>query len=655
MAVTDMKKFTAICRTCDADKLIRRLMWLSCVDIKQTQRESADGIVFEKMTDIDAQIAEKNKLLLKIKEIMAVLATYDTKKWAEQITLKVKKKPFSAPSEVDFDEFVDSGRYEIALGKLNKIDRLVKILDTKKEELNSMRDEYHTLLAWKSYDVRLDLRETAFTRVILGSLGKKANISAISKELEQSFPAQIYKINEDKHAKYVSVISHRSTSEEVMRYLASKGFSEAALPKIEGSVDDAIKALEERVNKNLDDTQKIQANIAAYVGIEYQLGIAYDIISTNIVELENKKKLAKSGGICILDGWTPVASYERVEQTFKRLDCAYEFSDPTPEDDVPVLIKNNPFASSFEPVISLYSLPKYKTFDPTFVMSFFYTIIFGLMFADVAYGLILAAGCFLAIKLLYPRGTLKKFFQMFAICGISCAVWGVILGGYLGDFPSSVLGIDINLALWFDPIKDPITFLVLSVAVGAIHMITGMIIKMVILIKRGQAFSAIFDVGSWIVIFIGVALALINTKIGLIVALVGVAMLVLTQGRAQKNIIMKLVKGVGSLYNVTSYASDLLSYTRILALGLASAVIAKVINIIAGLGGSSIGGYILLIVVLLVGHALNMAINLLGTFVHASRLQYIEFFGKFYEEGGTPFSVVAPKNKYVLFKNKKDI
>ena len=172
--------------------------------------------------------------------------------------------------------------------------------------------------------------------------------------------------------------------------------------------------------------------------------------------------------------------------------------------------------------------------------------------------------------------------------------------------------------------------------------------------KQKKVFSAIFDVGSWIVIFVGVALALISTKIGLITALVGVLMLILTQGRAQKNIIMKLVKGVGALYNVTSYASDLLSYSRILALGLASAVIAKVVNIIASLGGDGIVGYILLIVVLLVGHALNMAINLLGTFVHASRLQYIEFFGKFYEEGGTPFTPLTPRSKYVRFKSKKE-
>ncbi len=655
MAVTEMKKFTVICQASKAEALVRRLMWLSCVDIRQTESDGLDGVTLERPTELDAQITEYNRTLQKIKEAMKLLASYDTKAYREHITLKVKKKPFSPPSEIDFDEFVDSGRYEVALSKLDKILRLSKMLSDKKAEQIAIGDEYHGLLAWKGYGVPLNVRGTAYTDLTLGTLGKKANIAQINRELEKSALAEVIRVGADKHAQYVSVISHKSDTENALRILLSKGFSPSNLPSIDGTIDDAILALEERANENIENIEKIKAQIASFVGFEAQLEITHDIIMTRIVELEARKKLAIAGSVCIINGWTPVASCERVEGLLKKFDSAYELEDPSPEDDVPVLIKNNAFASAFEPVISLYSLPKYKTFDPTFIMSIFYTIIFGLMFADVGYGIILALGCFLAIKLLYPRGTMKKFFQMFAICGISCAVWGAILGGYLGDFPSTVLGIDANVAIWFDPIQDPMTFLVLSVAVGAIHMITGMIVKMVILIKQRQIFSAIFDVGSWIVVFVGIALALLNTKVGLITALTGVLMLILTQGRAQKNILMKIVKGVGSLYSITSYASDLLSYTRILALGLASAVIAKVVNIIASLGGENIVGYLLLIIVLLIGHTLNMVINLLGTFVHASRLQYIEFFGKFYEEGGTPFELVAPKSKYVLFKSKKDI
>lgn len=655
MAVVEMKKFTAICPFGDHTKLIKRLMWLSCVDIKQRQRENEEGITFEKLSSIDTQIAEKSRLLEKTKEAMKILAMYDSKKWEKQITLKTKRKLFSPPAEIDYDEFMESGRYDVALSQLDKIMSLWRLLSSEREEYNSLCDEKSYLGVWQKYDNSLKERSTEFCDISFFKLWKKASLEMLSEELSEKHISALVSVDSDKHSQYAILISHKSTTESAIKYLLSRGGVQMTLPCFDGSVDKAIEEIDGKIEKNLNKTRLIEEQIASFVGFESRLCIVHDILTTNIVELEQEKKILKTGGVCIIDGWVPSASLEKVQGVLERLDCAYEFSDPEQDEDVPVLIKNNPFATAFEPVVSLYSLPKYKTFDPTFIMSFFYVIIFGLMFADVGYGIILTIGCLLALKLIYPRGTVKKFFIMFAICGISCAVWGVILGGYFGDFPTTVLGIEGNIALWFDPIQDPMTFLVLSIVVGAVHMITGMVIKMVILIKRKEVFSAIFDIGSWVVIFIGIGIAIISLKIGLITALVGVLMLILTQGRAQKNIIMKLVKGVGSLYSITSYASDLLSYTRILSLGLASAVIAKVVNVIATLGGDGIVGYLLLIIVLLIGHALNMAINLLGTFVHASRLQYIEFFGKFYEEGGTPFNVVAPKMKYVILKKKKDI
>lgn len=650
MAVTEMKKLTVLCPVDDTDKLIKKLMWLCCVDIRQRKREEDDS--FETLPNIEAQIVEKNKLLSRIKSALSTLATYDTKKW-RSVTGNSKKKLFSPPRVVDSYEFVASGRYDLAIKKLESVEKLIALRLSLLDELTLLQDERRALEVWKNSDLDFSVRRTNHTEIIFGSLGKRANLNAISKDLEAKFPACIYKVGEDKRAKLVSVIYHLSVSSEVETFLNSKGFSKIAL-NIEKNANDEIKTIDEKIEELLKRIELTESSIASFVSLCPQFEIAFDIVSTDISELDAKRSVLRTGSVCLIDAWTPTNCAKKVEECLQKHDVAYEIADPDEGEDVPVLIENNAFATAFEPVISLYSLPKYKTFDPTFVMSFFYMIIFGLMFADVVYGLILAIGCFLAIKLLYPTGTLKKFFTMFALCGLSCSVWGFILGGYLGDFPSTVLGIEANVALWFDPITDPITFLVLSIAVGAVHMITGMVIKMVILIKKKEVFSAIFDVGSWIVIFIGIGLALISTKVGLVTAGIGVLMLILTQGRKQKNIIMKLVKGVGALYNVTSYASDLLSYSRILALGLASAVIAKVINIIASLGGDGIVGYILLIVVLLVGHTLNMAINLLGTFVHASRLQYIEFFGKFYEEGGTPFKPLTPKSKYVRFKNRKE-
>ncbi len=651
MAVTEMKRLTVICPEGDTDKLIKKLMWLCCVDIKHGKQD-IEGHTLESLPNIEAQITEKNKLLSRLKIVFSALARYDTKKW-RSITGNSKKRMLSPPRVVDSYEFLESGRYDLAMAKLEDVEKLIALRLSLLDELSLLRDERRALESWRNTDLDFSIRHTNYTEIIFGTLGKRANVGAISRELGERLPACIYKVGEDKRTRLVSVIYLSSVASEIESFLATKGFSKITLD-INSTASEEIKSLDGKISELTNKIELTEASIASFTAILSQLEIAYDIISTDISELEAKRSVLRTGSVCVINAWTPTPCAKKVEDCLKKHDVAYEICDPDENEDVPVLIENNAFATAFEPVISLYSLPKYKTFDPTLVMSFFYMIIFGLMFADVIYGLILAVGCFLAIRLLYPTGTLKKFFMMFALCGLSCMAWGFILGGYLGDFPSTVLGIDANVALWFDPITDPITFLVLSIAVGAVHMITGMVIKMVILIKQRKVFSAIFDVGSWIIIFIGIALALISTRVGLITALVGVLMLILTQGRAQKNIIMKLVKGVGALYNVTSYASDLLSYSRILALGLASAVIAKVINIIASLGGDGIVGYILLIVVLLVGHALNMAINLLGTFVHASRLQYIEFFGKFYEEGGTPFTPLTPRSKYVRFKNKKE-
>ena len=651
MAVNEMKKFSIICQKESIDSLIDKLMWLSCTDIKQ-HSNLQDEFELGHIENLDSQIAEKNRFLQRIKEVMKLLDKYNSPKWKQYILSNQKKKLFSSPIEIDIDEFIAAGRYASVVKKMETIEDLCEKLQKEKERHEKIRSEKIRLMDWYNYDSDFSTNSTKYTDITLGTLGSKINIGKLKKELDDNYLAYISVVNATKYSLCVSVISHRSNTEDVLKFLSDRGFEKIDFSEYKKSVSEEIGKKTAQEEESLKNQFDIEAQIAHYVGLNIQLEIVYDIISTEIVKLETKKKVLESHNIVIAEGWVPAKCEEKLKSTLEEFPCAYEISEPQAEDDVPVLLQNNSFATPFEPVVSLYSLPKYKTFDPTFVMSFFYIIIFGMMFADVGYGLILSVGCFLALKLLYPRGNMKKFFQMFGICGISCIFWGVMTGGYFGDFIQTVLGIDINTAVWFDPIKDPMTFLILSIVVGVVHIVSGLIIKMVLLIKKKQVFSAIFDVGSWIVIFAGVGVLIIKMVPGLIVVGVGVLMLVLTQGRKEKNIVMKIVKGIGSLYSATSYASDVLSYTRILSLGLASAVIAKVVNIIATLGGKNIIGYLLLIIVLLVGHVLNMTINILGTFVHTSRLQYIEFFGKFYEEGGTPFEVLEPKSKYVLFKNK---
>ena len=237
----------------------------------------------------------------------------------------------------------------------------------------------------------------------------------------------------------------------------------------------------------------------------------------------------------------------------------------------------------------------------------------------------------------------------------------MIFGSYFGDLPSQLMrnffGVEIGkTALWFDIVSEPLMFLGVSLGVGVLHLFAGMGIKIYIAAKEGRALDGVLDVVPWYVFFVGIGLFAgagaigIPADIGKWMTIAGVALLILTQGRAEKNPVMKILKGVMSLYDTVSYVSDLLSYSRIMALGLASAVIAQVVNIFATMGGNTVVGWLMLLLIVPLGHLINLVINLLGTFVHDSRLQYIEFFGKFYQDGGRPFTPAAPVTNYTVLK-----
>ena len=241
--------------------------------------------------------------------------------------------------------------------------------------------------------------------------------------------------------------------------------------------------------------------------------------------------------------------------------------------------------------------------------------------------------------------------KMFAICGISTVVWGFLFGTFFGDavgvIASTFFGSSLTLPpLWFDPVNDPITLLIVSFVVGFIHILVGLGLKMFMLIRDGHYFSAIFDVGCWVLLLIGIPVVLFSVPVGIALIAVGAVGLILTQGRDKKGILGKIIGGVGSLYGITGYMSDILSYSRILALGLSAGVIGSVFNKLGSLGGANIIGVILFIVIFAVGHLLNLALSTLGAYVHASRLQFIEFFSKFYESGGRKFDEFGIQLKY---------
>jgi len=332
-----------------------------------------------------------------------------------------------------------------------------------------------------------------------------------------------------------------------------------------------------------------------------------------------------------------------------------EIRKPEEDEETPVLLDNPRLVQPFEAITEMYSLPNSKEVDPNTLMAPFYFIFFGMMVSDAGYGLLMSIITGILLIKYKFEGLLDKLLRLLFLGGISTFIWGALFGGWFGDIVSAVTSGRYSIPpLWFNPMNNPMKLLICSLILGAIHLFVAMGIQGYKKIKEGKILDAIFDTGFWYIFLIGLGLLLLGGTAGTIgkyMAITGAVLLVLTQGRSEKNIIKKFTKGVLSLYDAVGFMSDVLSYSRLLALGLATGVIASVINAMGTLIGFNPLGIIVLIIVFIVGHVFNLVINALGAYVHASRLQYVEFFGKFFEGGGKAYKPFKVNTKYININN----
>jgi len=276
-----------------------------------------------------------------------------------------------------------------------------------------------------------------------------------------------------------------------------------------------------------------------------------------------------------------------------------------------------------------------------------------MMLSDAAYGLILLLGGLLALKKMDISDNTKSLVKTLMFGGASAIFWGFFYGSWFGDIATVVaktfFNTDFAMPAFVNPLHDPVTVMIISLSFGLLHIFAGMGIKAYLMIIRGHVWGAVFDVGFWYVFIIGIGLAFLGGDLlftGMIVAVSGALGLILTQGREQKGIIKKFFGGIASLYKTIGYFSDLLSYSRVLALGLSTAVIASVFNTMGSMAGGNILGALVLLAVFIVGHVFNILLSSFGSYVHTARLHYVEFFGKFYESGGRPFQPYQIVPKY---------
>lgn len=657
MAIVKMNKISIIGLNNEKSLLIKDIMDLGVVEVssQDSKLTNPDWISYVKKDGNETEVLNYDAKISKISEVLLSLEKYDTSKRPLFSTRK-------SITSTDFNQRItNSTKTE---ENVTQVLELNKSLNELSSEENKTEASIMGLRPWVSYDVPLDLSETKYTSIFTGVVPSIVEVEKLASDLYEKTERCYFKtIGSDKDQHYISIICLTKEKDDVYEILKQYGFNTVVFKDLEGTAAENIVKYEKSLKEISEKKEIIEHSIIEFIPNKGEIQILHDHL---VIERDKNKILGnmlKTDTTFYIDGWIPEISKEMVEQVLNNYQCWYEITQPEEGEEFPILLDNSSFVQPFESVTELYSLPAPTNIDPTAVMAPFYVLFFGMMLGDVGYGAIMSIACFMVLKKYDIEGSLKKMLKNFFYCGLSTMFWGAMFGSWFGDGITAGANVLFNVEfvirpIWLNPIEEPMTVLILSFVLGLIHLFAGMGMKAYMLIRDRQYLAAFYDVGLWYLFIIGPILWLAgdmiipgSTGIGKWMTIISAAGLVLTQGRGKKGIVSKLISGVLALYGITGYLSDVLSYSRLLALGLATGVISSVLSIIGSMGGSGIIGKVLFIAVFSFGHVFNFAINGLGSFVHSARLQYVEFFGKFYEGGGDAFNPLMKKTKYIKIIN----
>ena len=528
---------------------------------------------------------------------------------------------------------------------INKDTRRLGEIESERTKNEALRA---TLAPWLTVDAPLGGADGALA-VFFGTAGLNVTDDAL-KALADSLDGLLtwQQASSDRSLRYLLVMCHGSVKERALSALRDLGFSTVSFRGMTGTAKENDKALAENLATLEKERQEIEQRIAGLGGKREALLEASDRAAIALRREEAKSRLVGTDKVFLLEGWLPADRCAEIEKTLKPFTCAIETREPTEDEypQVPVQLKNNKLTQPLNMVTEMYSLPAYGTLDPNPLMAPFFILFYGIMMADMGYGLLMMIASIIISKKYRPKGTSGELFSLLGLCGISTFIMGALTGGFFGDFLTQLVaivspGTVFALPKLFDPLDDLTMILIGSMALGMVQIVTGMAISLIEKCKRKKFLDAFFEEITWWIVFIGIALLALGK--GAAVLYVGCALVLLgpiVQGKGWG----KLTGVFGSLYNhVTGYFGDILSYTRLMALMLAGSVIAQVFNMLAAMPGNVIA----FIIISMLGNAMNFGLNLLGCYVHDLRLQCLEFFNKFYVDGGKPFRPMTLDTEYV--------
>lgn len=640
MAILKMKKLRICGVSEEQTQLIRQLQLLGSVEIGApcalTDTQGVQVFCAGDGKSADALLRTSARLT----SALETLKHYETKKGGL----------FAARPEKTIGELFSDEAYAAALDTAQAVldaQDARSRLAAEKSRLTAVRESF---VPWQQLPLPLETLGTQHTRILLGTVPAQTDLEALrAKVFEAADEVQLEQISADQQSLYLLVFVHKCAAEAVGAALREAGFALTTFDGVQGTAAENIRRTDEAIAAcEQQDAEKL-AELTALAEQKSALQLAFDRCTQEISKAQAADRLVHSEKTFCLGGWVPCEDVGKLEALLSGFCCAWELTDPAPEEypDVPVKLKNNKLTWPLNMVTEMYSLPAYDGVDPNPLMAPFFILFYGIMMADMGYGLLMILASIIITKKSRPKGTSGQMFGLMFSCGISTFLMGALTGGFFGDFLPQLVGIidpDTTfkaLPSLFTPLDDTITILIGAMALGFVQIVTGMAISFVEKIKKGQIMDAIWEELTWWVVFAGIAcMALGVTNI---VLYVGLAMVVVGSGWSAKGF-GKVTAIFGSVYNhVTGYFGDILSYSRLMTLMLAGSVIASVFNTL----GAIPGNVVFFLLVSVAGNGLNFALNLLSCYVHDLRLQCLEYFGKFYQDGGKSFEPLAINTKYV--------